>query len=138
MDGSGTGGRARGACLSWANFAASAKAAAERLGPAASGRWLVCMPLFHVGGLSMLTRNVLLGGPLRLLPRFEVAAVSDALDAGDIAAVSLVPTMLSRLLAHRGKRPAPAGLRVLLLGGAAAAPELLTRALGAGWPVCPT
>ena len=135
---SGTGGRARGACLSWANFAASAKAAAERLGPAVSGRWLVCMPLFHVGGLSMLTRNVLLGGPLRLLPRFEVAAVSDALDAGDIAAVSLVPTMLSRLLAHRGKRPAPAGLRVLLLGGAAAAPELLTRALGAGWPVCPT
>ncbi len=135
---SGTSGRAKGACLTWANFAASARAAAERLGPAASGRWLACMPLFHIGGLSMLTRNVLLGGPVRLLPRFEAAAVSDALDTGRIAALSLVPTMLSRLLAHRAGRPAPAGLRVLLLGGAAAAPDLLAGALQTGWPVCPT
>ena len=46
--------------------------------------------------------------------------------------------MLSRLLSHREGRAAPPGLRVLLLGGAAAAPELLTRALAAGYPVCPT
>jgi O-succinylbenzoic acid--CoA ligase len=96
------------------------------------------MPLFHVGGLSILVRSVRFGGPVRLLPRFDVAEVSDALDTGDIAGVSLVPTMLSRLLAHRRGRPAPPGLRVLLLGGAAAAPELLGRALAAGYPVCPT
>jgi O-succinylbenzoic acid--CoA ligase len=96
------------------------------------------MPLFHVGGLSILVRSVRFGGPVRLLPRFDVVEVSDALDAGDIAGVSLVPTMLSRLLAHRRGRPAPRGLRVLLLGGAAAAPELLGRALAAGYPVCPT
>jgi O-succinylbenzoic acid--CoA ligase len=75
---------------------------------------------------------------VRLLPRFDAAEVSDALDAGDIAAVSLVPTMLSRLLVHRGARPAPSGLKAVLLGGAAAAPELLARALAAGYPVCPT
>jgi O-succinylbenzoic acid--CoA ligase len=46
--------------------------------------------------------------------------------------------MLSRLLDHRGARPAPAGLQVLLLGGAAASPELLARARFAGYPVCPT
>jgi len=40
-----------------------------------------------------------------------------------------VPTMLSRLLAHRGTLAAPPGLQVVLLGGAAAAPELLERAL---------
>ena len=134
---SGTSGRAKGACLSRANFLASAEAAADRLGPVVAERWLACMPLFHVGGLSILMRSVRFGGPVRLLPRFDAAEVSDALDAGDIAAVSLVPTMLSRLLAHRGGRPAPPGLRVLLLGGAAAAPELLTRALAAGYPVCP-
>lgn len=135
---SGTSGRARGVCLSHGNFAASARAAADHLGPAMAGRWLACMPLFHVGGLSLLTRSVILGGPVRLLPGFEAAAVSDALDGGDIAGVSLVPTMLARLLDHRAGRPAPAGLRVLLLGGAAAAPALLRRALHAGWPVCPT
>ncbi len=135
---SGTSGRAKGACLSRANFLASAEAAEERLGPVVEGRWLACMPLFHVGGLSILMRSVRFGGPVRLLPRFDVAEVSDALDTGDIAGVSLVPTMLSRLLTHRRGRPAPPGLRVLLLGGAAAAPELLARALAAGYPVCPT
>jgi O-succinylbenzoic acid--CoA ligase len=96
------------------------------------------MPLFHVGGLSILVRSMLFGGAVRLQSRFDAAAVSDALDGGDIAGVSLVPTMLSRLLAQRGGRAAPAGLRALLLGGAAAAPELITRALAAGYPVCPT
>ena len=135
---SGTSGRAKGACLTWANFLASAEAAADRLGAVVAQLWLACMPLFHVGGLSILMRSVRFGGPVRLLPRFDAAEVSGVLDGGDIAAVSLVPTMLSRLLAHREGRAAPPGLRVLLLGGAAAAPELLTRALAAGYPVCPT
>jgi O-succinylbenzoic acid--CoA ligase len=135
---SGTSGRPKGACLTWGNFEASARAAADRLGDAVAGRWLACMPLFHVGGLSILMRNVLHGGPVRLHSRFDAAAVSATLDQGDIAAVSFVPTMLSRLLAARGARPAPPGLRVVLLGGAAAAPELVERALAAGYPVCPT
>jgi O-succinylbenzoic acid--CoA ligase len=135
---SGTAGRSKGACLSWSNFAASALAAAEPLGPVIAERWLACMPLFHVGGLSIVVRSVLFGGPIRLHSRFDAALVSDALDACDIAGISLVPTMLSRLLDHRGPRPAPAGLQVLLLGGAAASPELLARARLAGYPVCPT
>ena len=135
---SGTSGRSRGACLTRSNFTASAVAAAERLGPAVAGRWLASMPLFHVGGLSMLVRSVIFGGPVRLLPRFDAAVVSDALDSGDVDAVSLVPTMLSRVLAHRGARRAPPGLRVLLLGGAAASPDLLARACALGYPVCPT
>jgi O-succinylbenzoic acid--CoA ligase len=135
---SGTSGRSKGACLSWSNFAASALAAADPLGPAVAKRWLACMPLFHVGGLSIVVRSVLFGGPIRLHSRFDATLVSDALDVGDIAGVSLAPTMLVRLLDHRGPRPAPAGLQVLLLGGAAASPELLARACIAGYPVCPT
>lgn len=135
---SGTSGRAKGACLGWGNFVASARAAEQRLGAAVAGRWLACMPLFHVGGLSILVRSVLYGGPVRLQSRFDAAAVSAALDAGDVAGVSLVPTMLSRLLVARGSRRAPPRLQVLLLGGAAAAPDLVARALSAGYPVCPT
>lgn len=135
---SGTSGRAKGACLTRENFHASARAAEDRLGAVVHRRWLACMPLYHVGGLSILMRSVQFGGAVRLHPHFDAAAVSDALDGGDIAGVSLVPTMLSRLLAHRGARPAPRGLETLLLGGAAAAPELVARALAAGYPVCPT
>lgn len=135
---SGTTGRAKGACLTWRNFESSARAAAERLGDVVNGRWLACMPLFHVGGLSILVRSVLFGGPVRIHSRFEAAEVSAALDRGDVDGVSLVPTMLSRLMAERGPRGAPPGLRIVLLGGAAAAPELLARALAAGYPICPT
>jgi len=135
---SGTSGRPKGACLTWNNFFASARAAEDRLGAAVHRRWLACMPLFHVGGLSILMRSSLFGGPVRLQSRFDPALVSDALDGGDVASISLVPTMLSRLLAHRATRAAPGGLEVLLLGGAAAAPELVARALAKGYPVCPT
>jgi O-succinylbenzoic acid--CoA ligase len=135
---SGTSGAAKGACLSWNNFLASAVATEERLGEAVRLRWLACMPLFHVGGLSLLVRSVVFGAPLRLHARFDAAAVSEALDAGDVAGISLVPTMLHRLLEFRGSRRAPPGLRVVLLGGAAAPAPLLRRALEAGYPVCPT
>lgn len=135
---SGTTGRSKGACLTRANFTASAVAAAERLGPAVAGRWLACMPLFHVGGLSIVVRSLLFGGPILLHSRFDVAAVSEALEAGDIAGVSLVPTMLARVLSHREGRRCPAGVRAVLLGGAAAPSSLVERALRLGYPVCPT
>ncbi len=135
---SGTSGRSKGACLTSANFLASARGAAERLGPCVHERWLACMPLFHVGGLSIVVRSLLFGGPIRLHARFDVAEVSEALDAGDVAGVSLVPTMLSRLLAHREGHRCPAGLRAVLLGGAAAPRSLVERALALGYPVCPT
>jgi O-succinylbenzoic acid--CoA ligase len=86
----------------------------------------------------MIVRSLCHGGPVRLQPRFDAAAVSHALYAGDVAGISLVPTMLSRLLHHRGERRAPGSLEVLLLGGAAAAPALVARALDLGYPVCPT
>lgn len=135
---SGTTGRAKGACLPWRAFRASAEGSADRLGAVVGKRWLACMPLFHVGGLSILLRSALFGGPVRLHGRFDAGAVSDALERGDVAGLSLVPTMLSRLLAVREGRGAPAGLEVMLLGGAAIPPGLLQRALAAGYPVCTT
>jgi O-succinylbenzoic acid--CoA ligase len=132
---SGTSGRAKGACLSWGNFLGSAQGAGECLGPVVRERWLASLPLYHVGGLSILARSVLFGAPVRLQERFDAATTSDELDTGTVAAVSLVPTMLSRLLEHRGARPAPEGLKLVLLGGAAASPRLLRRAQEAGWPV---
>jgi len=54
----------------------------------------------------------------------------------DITVVSLVPTQLRRLL-DADLRPG-ANLRVMLLGGAAATPDLLEAAREAGWPVAAT
>jgi O-succinylbenzoic acid--CoA ligase len=135
---SGTTARPRGAILTRGNFFWSAMASALHLGAHPQDRWLACMPLFHVGGLSILLRGVLYGCTTVLQRRFDPVAANDALDGEDITLVSLAPVMLERLLDARDDRPAPGALRCVLLGGGPAAPALVERALELGFPVAPT
>lgn len=132
---SGTTGPRKAALLSHAGFLASARASAQLLGTRPDDRVLACMPLFHVGGLSLLTRAALHGHPVVLHPRFDASAVAEGLEHRAISLLSLVPTMLERLLHAWGERPAPPSLRCVLLGGAAAPPELVERAARLGFPV---
>ena len=111
---------------------------AALLGTDSEERWLGCMPLFHVGGLSILLRACLAGSAVVVQPGFDAQAVSEALDGLEITGVSLVATMLGRLLDFRGERPAPPGLRRVLLGGGPAPRLLLARAHAAGYPLAPT
>jgi O-succinylbenzoic acid--CoA ligase len=101
-------------------------------------RWLCVMPLAHVGGLSILIRSVIYATTVVLHDRFETEAVLRALSDPDerITIVSLVPTMLARLL-DAGLRNPPT-LRWALLGGGPIAPALLGQAAEAGVPVAPT
>jgi len=135
---SGTTGEPKGAWLAAGALRASAAASAEHLGVRDDDRWLACLPLFHVGGLSILLRAARDATGVLLHDGFEAAAVSDALDRGGVSHVSLVPTMLERLLAARAGRPAPAGLRCVLLGGGPAAAATLEEAADLGWPLAPT
>ena len=134
---SGTSAAPKGVCLTHGNLQASAFAAALHLELRREDWWLACLPLFHIGGLSILMRNALLGSPVLIHERFDPDWVSAAIDEG-ISHVSLVPTMLGRLLDVRAERPAPASLRGILLGGAAAPPRLLERARELGFSVLPS
>jgi O-succinylbenzoic acid--CoA ligase len=80
----------------------------------------------------------LYGTTVVLQPRFEPDAVARALREDEISIVSLVPTMLSRLLEEWGDSAPPSALRSVLVGGGPAAGELVTRGLQMGLPVCPT
>jgi O-succinylbenzoic acid--CoA ligase len=135
---SGTTGRPKGALLSRRAFRASAAAAATLLGARPDDVALACLPLYHVGGLSLLTRAVLAGSAVRLHEQFDPERVSRALDREGVTTVSLVPTMLERLLDARGDRPPPPSLRLVLVGGAAAPEALLARAAEARFPLAPT
>jgi len=130
---SGTSGAAKLAQLSRGAFLASARASAEVLPFGPGDRWLLAMPLAHVGGLSILTRALFGGGGVVLGGAFETGRVLRALAAARVTHASLVPTMLRRIL-DQGAR-APDGLRVVLLGGAAAPDALVDEALDRGWPI---
>ena len=131
---SGTSGARRPVDLSFANFAASAASSAANLGAAEDDVWLACMPMDHVGGLSILTRSVIYGTAALLHPRFDVEAVAAALasESPRVTIASLVPTQLRRLLDAGADL---SRLRVVLVGGAALDRETLDRALEAGAPV---
>lgn len=124
--------------LSHSNFMASALGSAVALGLDPAERWLCPMPLTHVGGLSIPIRSSIYATTVVLHGRFDTTAVLNELmdPARRITLVSLVPTMLARLLDARLRHPPT--LRWALLGGGPIAPALLERAGAAGVPVAPT
>lgn len=101
------------------------------LGP--GDRWLLSLPLYHVGGLAILFRCWLAGaaaviaGPETDLPH--------ALTAHRITHVSMVPTQLRRLLEAAEEDAAAGTLSALLLGGGPLSEALLETAHARGYPL---
>jgi o-succinylbenzoate---CoA ligase len=135
---SGTTGRPKGAMLTVGNFWSSAAASAANLGTGPDDRWLAVLPLFHVGGLSILLRCAIGGMTAVVHEGFDPKAANDAIDAQGVTIVSAVAVMLQRMLDERGDRPYPPSLRCVLLGGGPVPRALLERAIAASVPVAPT
>jgi O-succinylbenzoic acid--CoA ligase len=133
---SGSSGAPRGVILTKQNIAAAVGASQRRLGNGPEDRWLLTLPLSHVGGLSVVWRSLAAGGSIHLLPEFETGTVIAALRDRAVTMASLVPTMLHRILER--DPGSYSGLAAILLGGAPASVELVQRALFAGLPVLQT
>lgn len=130
---SGTSGEPKAVSLTYGNLLWSALGSATAIGLNPAERWLSTLPVAHVGGLSVLVRSAIYGTTAVLHETWDTALVLEVLRGGSITVVSLVPTMLSRLL-DAGLHSPPA-LRCALLGGAPASPALVARARAAGVPV---
>lgn len=134
---SGSGGKPKAVMLTQAAVLASCALINHRLGLEPGDEWLCCLPLQHVGGLSIGYRCALAGATLRLqtglADGFDATAVAADLARGTVTHLSLVPPMLARLL-DAGVEPPPS-LRVLLVGGQALHSALARRAVDAGWPL---
>ncbi|MCB9745966.1 MAG: AMP-binding protein [Alphaproteobacteria bacterium] len=135
---SGSTGAPRPISLSAGQLLFSAMGSALRLGHLPGDRWLGCLPLHHVGGLSVLLRCALYGTTAELHARFDPSRVAARLDSGELQGVSLVPAMLRQVLDAREERPFPPALRVLLIGGARTPRSLLGRARRLGAPLALT
>jgi O-succinylbenzoic acid--CoA ligase len=133
---SGSSGLPKGVALTFGNHFYSALGSAARLGAFPNDVWLSCLPLYHVGGLSVLFRAALYGFTVVLHERFDVETFKRALAAEPITLVSLVPTMLRRLM--DANTTWPATLRAVLLGGAAAPASLMAEALQRNIPIATT
>ncbi len=105
---SGATGTPKGVVLTHQAVRASAIASSARLGITAADTWLACLPLAHVGGLSVITRALHLDVRLIVHEGFDADRVQAAAREG-ATAVSLVSTALQRI--------DPRLFRVIVLGG---------------------
>jgi O-succinylbenzoic acid--CoA ligase len=131
---SGSEGSPKGVRLTQANVVASVEASQSRLGHGRDDAWLCVLPLFHVGGLSILWRQAAAAAPVVLQERFDPADAASGL--GEVAFASFVPTMLRRVLEAGGT--GHDRLRAVLIGGAASDVGLLEDARRVGIPAVPT
>lgn len=114
-------------------LAAHRRAACQRLQCDGDSVWLASLPMWHMGGLGLVDRCLHGGGRLVLQDGFDADATARALATHPVTHVSLVPTMLGRLI--ESDAPVPKDLRCALLGGDALPEPLAQAALAAGWPV---
>ncbi|WP_435096042.1 o-succinylbenzoate--CoA ligase [Halarchaeum sp. P4] len=133
---SGTTGDPKPVELTFGNVFFAATASAFTLGVVPGDRWLLCLSMYHMGGLSVPLRCAVYGTTCVLQRGFDADAAVRALDEHDCAGVSVVPTMLRRML--RAERDIPDDLRFVLCGGAPTPRELVAACEEDDVPVHPS
>jgi O-succinylbenzoic acid--CoA ligase len=113
-------------------FSAEGARRNQPLGP--GDRWLLSLPLYHVGGLAIVLRCLWVGATVAVPAEGERPA--RAIPRTAATHVSLVAAQLRRLLkATQDDRDALRSLKTMLLGGGPVPPVLIEKACAAGWPV---
>ena len=114
---SGTTGTPKAVQLSYGNFEASCNNWNDFLQFESADQFLCCLPLHHIGGLAVMLRALMFGFSVNLISTFEAQMVLDTITKHPVTIISLVPTMLKRILDLEGGLKALKYLRWILLGG---------------------
>ena len=129
---SGSTGTPKAALHTWSNHLYSAKGSNANIPLGEGDRWLLTLPLYHVGGLAILVRCAIAGAAVAVAPRGS--GIAGGMRRTDATHVSLVSTQLRRVLDETEASP-PGRLRAVLLGGGPLPAPLVRRAYRRQWPV---
>ncbi|HVY97729.1 MAG TPA: o-succinylbenzoate--CoA ligase [Solirubrobacterales bacterium] len=132
---SGSTGTPRPVGLTYGNFLWNAVGSAFNIGVQPDDRWLCCVPLSHIAGLGIVMRSVVYGTAAVVHDGFDVDRVAASLREDGITLVSLVTTMLTRLLDAGADLSGP---RAILVGGGPVPEEPLEEAIAKGATVVQT
>mgnify|MGYP001198997060 CR=1 FL=1 len=133
---SGSTGHPKAALHSLDNHLYSAMGAHENMPFGPGDRWLLSLPLYHVGGLAILVRALWGGGAVVFTDKER--PLHEALTL-DITHASMVATQLYRLLQHpEALASCKTTLKAILVGGGAVPRELLAQSHECGLPLCTT
>jgi len=131
---SGSEGNPKWVALSKAALLISAQAVNAHFEVSVADRWLIALPLYHVGGFAILGRAHVSGSVvIQHDTRWQPQVFSESCSRHGITLVSLVPTQVHDLV--RENLSAPDKLRAVIVGGGGMSSELAKAARALGWPV---
>lgn len=116
----------------------ASKASAENFKPRINHFWLLCLPLNHIGGISIILRSLLYGSAIFRMKSFHPEMIKTFLIENELfQAASLVPTMLKRLLETPGFF-VHKNFKAILLGGGPVDQDLIEKCATKGVPLVPS
>lgn len=130
---SGTTGHLKGVILSRPSLLKNAKAVNDFYQLSTDDKWGLSLPLYHVGGLSVIARSYLTKSDVIDLRGWNPREWKKKVQQSRITITTIVPTQLYDLV--REKIPPPTCLRYLIVGGDFLSEELKMRAYQMGWPI---
>jgi O-succinylbenzoic acid--CoA ligase len=134
---SGSTNKAKWVALSKEAILSSATAVNKHLNVTSKDKWLIPIPIFHIGGLSILARAFLSESKYNFFDqKWDPVAFKNAIENSDSTLTSLVPTQIFDIV--ESHLTSPKSLRVVLVGGGKLSEELYFKARKLGWPLLPT
>jgi long-chain acyl-CoA synthetase len=128
---SGTTGTPKGVMLTHENLLVSAKTTAHFRRMGAGDKVYVVLPISHIVGISLLIMTLMVGGTVRLVSKYDPAALTRAIAEEGITILNGVPATYQRLLEYKTvaglKHLDPGSLRLIAVAGAPLDLELKSR-----------
>lgn len=134
MNTSATTGEFKSVPLRWKQFSAHVKASQKSVGVTMMDNWLLVLPMYHISGLTILMRSLYNGTQITILEKFNEEQVLTLIERGIINMISIVPTMLNRIVERIGKHK----LRVVLIGGEFIPKDLVKKSIMRNIPLYKT
>ena len=130
---SGTAGKPKAVPLSFNNLQSAFYSGNSVFNYSEKDSWYLNLPLYHIGGFSLLIRAILAGSSLILPESNELDSLKKNLMIVKPTFVSLVPTQLKRIC--ESKIHPNVELRAVLVGGGFADDDMLLTAMRLGWKI---
>ncbi|MBI9070979.1 MAG: o-succinylbenzoate--CoA ligase [Melioribacteraceae bacterium] len=96
-------------------------------------KWLVSLPFYHIGGFLIFLRALLTGSMVIVPQSLSTEDLLSSIKQDQPTVISLVPTMLKRLLDENLE--IPESVKCVFVGGSASLDELIIKGLEAGLPL---
>ena len=120
--------------LTFSNFINSVFQWDEEIKFSDADKYIQCLPLNHIAGLSIIIRAQIKGFQSILMNKFNAAQINFEIDNG-ATLISLIPSMLKRLLDDRLGRSFPPHFKGVIIGGDGCSNQLIKQALKSNIPI---